>query len=167
MKSYLLILTFFLFNACFSQRVNLFVESWKPYCGGAKPTPEVERGIRTPFSGEKIAAFRRNYENSNPPVLVKWLQLDEEGKWEGCLKPGIYDFYRSEKILSLDEIEKKHRFKDNENYAFIGIEKLNKWKTTPDYTIEIKKKTELKITLIEKCFVGLNPCMEYIGPNPK
>lgn len=167
MKSYLLILTFFLFNACFSQRVNLFVESWKPYCGGAKPTPEVERGIRTPFSGEKIAAFRRNYENSNPPVLVKWLELDEAGKWSGCLKPGVYEFYRSDKILSLDEIEKKYRLPDNENYAFVGVAKLNKWKTTPDYTIEIKKKTELKITLIEKCFVGLNPCMEYIGPNPR
>lgn len=167
MKSYLLILTFFIFNFCFSQRVNLSVESWRPYCGGAKPTPEVERGIRTPFSGEKIAAFRRNYENSNPPVLVKWLELDEAGKWSGCLKPGVYEFYRSDKILSLDEIEKKYRLPDNENYAFVGNAKLNKWKTTPDYTIAIKKKTELKITLIEKCFVGLNPCMEYIGPNPK
>jgi hypothetical protein len=52
-------------------------------------------------------------------------------------------------------------------YAFVGIEMLTAWKNTADFTMEVKENSEVKIELKEKCFVGLNPCMEYIGPKPR
>jgi hypothetical protein len=51
-------------------------------------------------------------------------------------------------------------------YAFVVVEKIKIWKSTPDFTMEIKENKAVKIELKEKCFVGLNPCMEYIGPKP-
>lgn len=156
-----------LLTSCTAQKVAVHVEVFKPYCGGAKPTPEMARGERTPYSNQKIAVFRRSIDKDSAPILVKWIDLDSLGKWIGPLKPGTYDLYRSDKILSIEEIEQKYRKQDNEIYAFVGEEKLRIWKSTPDFTMEVKEKSTVKIELTEKCFVGLNPCMEYIGPKPR
>lgn len=153
-------------TSCSSQKVAISVETWKPYCGGAKPTPEIAKGIRTPFSNEKVAVYKMDNETKSFS-FIRWIQLDSAGKWIGSLKQGTYEIYRADKMLSIEEIEKKYRQTDNENYAFIGEEKLKTWKATPDFSMEVKHKTEVKVELKEKCFVGLNPCMEYIGPKPK
>jgi hypothetical protein len=165
MKS-LTILAILILTSCSSQKVAISVETWKPYCGGAKPTPEIAKGIRTPFSNEKVAIYQMS-DDLKTFSFNKWIELDSEGKWSGSLKPGTYEIYRADKMLSMEEIEKKFRQPDNENYAFVGEEKLKIWKATPDFSMEVKEKTEVKVELKEKCFVGLNPCMEYVGPKPK
>jgi hypothetical protein len=141
------------------------METWKPYCGGAKPTPEMAKGTRTPLSNEKVAIYKLNDELKSF-VFEKWIQLDSAGKWNGQLQQGSYEIYRADKVLSIEEIEKKYRKSDNSMYAFVGVEKIKIWKSTPDFTMEIKENKAVKIELKEKCFVGLNPCMEYIGPKP-
>lgn len=164
----LIILVFIaVLTSCTAQKISVYVEVHKPYCGGAKPTPEIAKGTRTPFSNQKVAIFKSASNKTTPPVFVKFIELDSLGKWIGKLKPGSYDFFRAEKTRSISEIEKKHRKPDNEMYAFVGGEKLKIWKETPDFKIEIKENSDLTITLSERCFVGLNPCMEYIGPKPK
>jgi hypothetical protein len=89
------------------------------------------------------------------------------GNWNGKLKQGTYIVFRSDKMLTIEEIEKKFRKPDSELYAFVGIKQLETWKATADFNFEVKDKTNVTITLSEKCFVGLNPCMEYIGPKPR
>ncbi len=162
---YITIFTLFILTSCSSQKVAVYVETWKPYCGGAKPTPEMAKGIRTPFSNEKVAIYKMS-DDLKSFSFNKWIQLDSTGKWNGKLNLGTYEFYRADKVLSIEEIEKKFRQEDNENYAFVGEEKLKTWMATPDFTIEVKENTAIKIELKEKCFVGLNPCMEYTGPKP-
>ncbi|MFY7942982.1 MAG: hypothetical protein ACOVNZ_00290 [Crocinitomicaceae bacterium] len=156
-----------LLSSCASQKISIFVEVYQPYCGGAKPTPEMARGVRTAYSNEKVAIYRSSSDKSQSQVFVKWILLDSTGKWKGQLKQGNYIVFRSDKILSIEEIQQKYRKPDNEMYAFVGLEYLESWKKTPDFTFEVKDKTNISITLTEKCFVGLNPCMEYIGPKPK
>jgi hypothetical protein len=65
------------------------------------------------------------------------------------------------------EIQQKFQKPDSELYAFVGIKQLETWKSTADFTFEVNDETNVSITLSEKCFVGLNPCMEYIGPKPR
>jgi hypothetical protein len=142
------------------------MEVYKPYCGGAKPTPEIAKGIRTPFSNEKVAFFKMS-NNLKSFDFEKWIQLDSLGNWNGKLKQGTYIVFRSDKMLTIEEIEKKFRKPDTEMYAFVGIKQLESWKATADFTFEVKDETNVSITLSEKCFVGLNPCMEYIGPKPR
>jgi hypothetical protein len=166
MKS-LTIIAILILTSCASQKVAISVETWKPYCGGAKPTPEMAQGIRTPFANERVAINKMSDDLKSPSTFLKWIQLDSEGKWTGGLKPGTYQIYRADKLLSLEEIEKKYRQQDNEMYAFVGLETLTSWKATPDLSMEVKENSEVKIELKEKCFVGLNPCMEYIGPKPR
>ena len=153
-------------SSCSMRKVSVFVEVYHPYCGGAKPTPEVARGVKTPFKGEKVAVYRMN-DDLKSSRFNKWIQLDSTGNWNGKLKMGSYNIFRADKMLSVEEIEKKYRKPDNEMYAFVGLEILTAWKATPDFTVEVKENSEVKIELTEKCFVGLNPCMKYIGPKPR
>jgi hypothetical protein len=155
-----------LLTSCTAQKVTVAVEVYKPYCGGAKPTPEMAKGIRTPFSNEKVAVFKMS-DDLKSFDFEKWIQLDSLGNWNGKLKTGSYQVFRSDKMLSIEEIQQKFRKPDNEMYAFVGIKQLESWKATADFTFEIKDETNVSITLSEKCFVGLNPCMEYIGPKPR
>jgi hypothetical protein len=155
-----------LLTSCTAQKVSVFMEVYKPYCGGAKPTPEIAKGIRTPFSNEKVAIFKMS-DDLKSFEMEKWIQLDSLGNWTGKLKQGTYIVFRSDKMLTIEEIEKKFRKPDTEMYAFVGIKQLETWKATADFTFEVKDETNISITLSEKCFVGLNPCMEYIGPKPR
>jgi hypothetical protein len=155
-----------LLTSCTAQKVSVFMEVYKPYCGGAKPTPEIAKGIRTPFSNEKVAVFKMS-DDLKSFEMEKWIQLDSLGNWTGKLKQGTYIVFRSDKMLSIEEIKQKFQKPDSELYAFVGIKQLETWKATADFTFEVKDETNVSITLSEKCFVGLNPCMEYIGPKPR
>ncbi len=155
-----------LLTSCTAQKVSVFMEVYKPYCGGAKPTPEMAKGTRTPFSNEKIAVFKMS-DDLKSFEMEKWIQLDSLGNWSGKLKQGNYIVFRSDKMLSIEEIQQKFKKPDSELYAFVGIKQLETWKATADFTFEVKEETNVSITLSEKCFVGLNPCMEYIGPKPR
>jgi hypothetical protein len=111
----LIILVFIaVLTSCTAQKISVYVEVHKPYCGGAKPTPEIAKGTRTPFSNQKVAIFNSASNKTKPPVFVKFIELDSLGKWNGKLKPGSYDFFRAEKTLSISEIEKKYRKPDND-----------------------------------------------------
>lgn len=155
-----------LLTSCTAQKVSVFMEVYKPYCGGAKPTPEMAKGTRTPFSNEKVAVFKMS-DDLKSFEIEKWIQLDSLGNWSGKLKLGNYIVFRSDKMLSIEEIQQKFKKPDSELYAFVGIKQLETWKATADFTFEVKEETNVSITLSEKCFVGLNPCMEYIGPKPR
>jgi hypothetical protein len=155
-----------LLTSCTAQKVSVFMEVYKPYCGGAKPTPEIAKGIRTPFSNEKVAVFKMS-DDLKSFDFEKWIQLDSLGNWTGKIKQGTYVVFRSDKMLTIEEIKQKFQKPDSELYAFVGIKQLETWKATVDFTFEVKDETNVSITLSEKCFVGLNPCMEYIGPKPR
>ena len=155
-----------LLTSCTAQKVTVIMEVYKPYCGGAKPTPEMAKGIRTPFSNEKVAVFKMS-DDLKSFGFEKWILLDSLGNWNGKLKTGSYQVFRGDKMLSIEEIQQKFRKPDNEMYAFVGIKQLESWKAIADFTFEVKDETNVSITLSEKCFVGLNPCMEYIGPKPR
>ena len=163
---FLSILMLLVLTSCSSQKVALVVETWKPYCGGAKPTPEMAKGTNTPYANEKMVLFKMS-DDSKSYTLEKWISLDSLGKWDGKLNPGNYRVFRSDKMLSIEEIQQKFRKPESEMYAFVGVEMLKSWKATADFTFEVKEKTNVSITLSENCFVGLNPCMVYIGPKPR
>lgn len=163
MKLVILVSLVFL-TSCTAQKVSIFIEVHKPYCGGAKPTPDMAKGSSVPFSNEKVAVYKVRGDLSS---FYKWIQMDSDGKWNGSLKSGNYKIYRTDKTLSIEEIQKKFRKPDSEMYAFVGEEMVKSWKETPDLTFEVKDQASVSITLREKCFVGLNPCMEYVGPKPK
>ena len=78
MKSIQFIAILLFFCSCNSQKLAIHVEKWKPYCGGAKPTEEMSKGLKTPFSDEKFKLYFKGETASD-----KIISLDKNGNWKG------------------------------------------------------------------------------------
>jgi len=154
--AFLLVLT-----SCASQKVSFSVNIKYPYCGGAKPTPVMQKGRLEPADSMRFGIIREG-----ELEVSQWLTLDSEGKWDGKLKAGNYFIFREDKTLTIEEIIKKHKLESSEMYNFKGEKCLELWKKEADYSFTIQENNDNKISfdLQSKCYVGLKPCLEYIGP---
>jgi hypothetical protein len=100
---------------------------------------------------------------------VDRIVLDEKGIWDGTLAQGEYILKRADKELTLSELKVKFSIDDTLNYKYIGDKKLDQWTKETDFVFSVVASDTLRkgFVLKEKCFVGLNPCFEYIGPKPR
>ena len=157
-----------LFSSC-KVGLNLSAHVHHPYCGGAQPTPEMLKGNLSPMDTVFILKKKDKYlvdyvtnQKARPPLTI----LDENGKIEIQLKKGEYHFFIKDKLmLNNNQFIKKYS-RNDKWHVFKGNDCLLKWKTTPDQTINLNKDKDKKIILKSKCFVGLNPCLNYTGPLP-
>jgi hypothetical protein len=145
--------------SCQAQKQTLVFIKHTPYCGGAKPTPEMARGTIEMAKQSKFAITLKG----NTKV-EKWIITDTSGTWRGKLKPGNYDVYRAEKYMTTQELISKYDLKDSEFYKFNGDKCLEIWKSQPDFTFETSNSGSVHIELKGKCYVGFRPCLDYIGP---
>ena len=154
--AFLLVLT-----SCSAQKVTIAVNIKYTYCGGAKPTPEMQKGRLEPADSMRFGIVREG-----ELEVSQWLTLDADGKWIGKLKAGNYFIFREDKTLTIEEIIKKHKLISSEMYNFKGIECLEAWKKEADHSFKIEANNENQVSfeLRSKCNVGLKPCLEYIGP---
>ncbi|MDG1842333.1 MAG: hypothetical protein P8I93_08305 [Crocinitomicaceae bacterium] len=157
-----------LFSSC-KVGLNLSAHIHHPYCGGAQPTPEMLKGnlsaMDTVFIIKKTDKDLVNYV-TNQKVIPPLTILDNNGKIEIQLKKGEYHFFMKDKlILNNNQFIKKYS-KNDKWHVFKGNDCLLKWKSTPDQTINLDRDKSKKIILKSKCFVGLNPCLNYTGPLP-
>ncbi len=160
MKITLLILVLLLYS-CSAQKVSLSFSVQTPYCGGAKPTPEMAAGRKEPCSNVKVALVKEG-----ETKIFKWLTLDADGMWIGNLIPGNYSIFQEDKFLSTDDLIKKHNLIDSDLYRFNGIDCLEKWKKEADFQFVFDENWSSVSEFIfkSKCLVGLRPCVDYIGP---
>lgn len=90
MKYILLVLSIIFFTNCFSQtkKVKLKITQIVAYCGGAKPSPEMEaqQKIPVPYSCKKLICVS----DKNKIDTVK---TDSKGYLKKALAPGIYSFF--------------------------------------------------------------------------
>lgn len=135
----------------------------RPYCGGAAPSPEQEMGFTEPIANQVYYI----YKDERPKSVTKMVKVttDEQGKFSIDLEEGVYSIIHGDKGLPLDEfIEKKKIIASYYNYS--DNDCFEKWRTTPDFTINLVKTTDETVVISSRCFTGDNPCMDYIGPYP-
>jgi len=155
-----------LIASCGSQKIQLQVQAFKPYCGGAKPTPLEAEGTLSWAAGMSLDLFCVDKKGSRK---VDRIVLDEKGIWDGTLAQGEYILKRADKDFTLSELKVKFSIDDTLNYKYIGDKKLDQWTKETDFVLSVVASDTLRkdFVLKEKCFVGLNPCFEYIGPKPR
>lgn len=158
MKAIWIVSVLLLFS-CSAQKQTLVFIKHIPYCGGAKPTPEMTRGTVTMASKTKFAITKKGDKK-----IVKWIVTDTSGTWTGKLNTGTYDIYRAEKFWSNKELITHFKLVDTDFYRFNGEKCLDSWKLQPDYSFESKNSGSIHVELKGKCFVGFSPCFDYIGP---
>lgn len=70
------------------QTVAFQIKQTHPYCGGARPTPEIEAAAREPqpYAGQKLFIISDKGKKDS-------LVTDAEGNFKTDLKPGVYKVY--------------------------------------------------------------------------
>jgi hypothetical protein len=135
----------------------------KPYCGGAKPSPDVAAGY---FESMKFAEYKL-YKGADYTEKAEYLQevrMDISGVVKLQLAPGDYFLLRADKTLSMDQfialngpVEEK-LYSKSENSCF------QEWMRTADLKFTVVNDTVIEFRENAKCWVGTNPCIKYIGP---
>jgi len=137
-----------------------------PYCGGAYPTPEQERGFITPLANESFVIKRGSVNVENEPVVLRVVSNDE-GRIEFTLPAGEYVLLNNSKGETFKRFYEQFK-KPEGNSVKYGDEKCyREWYEKPElHFIVTEKKHEFAFTRNTRCFVGANPCMIYDGPLP-
>ena len=162
MKSIQIVAILIFLSSCNNQKLAIHINKWKPYCGGAKPTEDMLKGLKTPFSGEKFKLYFIGEISSE-----KIITLDEYGNWKGKIPKNVScEIYRLDKTISLDELRKKYSKELGKFYTIIEDKEIILWQKQADFIIPIVTKKRISFDIQDKCFVGLNPCIRYIGPFP-
>lgn len=143
--------------------VNLHGTVHHPYCGGAKPDPDVAKGYYESMKLEKFKLYSGSQFNaSNQPL--KEVTLDEAGNTTMILGPGDYYLLHTDKLLSTEEFMKKNGPFNDQHYVVKDKSCYEDWMKTPDLVFTVKGDTILEMRKKAKCWVGTNPCLEYVGP---
>lgn len=167
---FLFVLTLILFSSCiiFKNKKEIVVvkgkiEIHKPYCGGKFPTKEESKGFLEPYSN---ATFYVKKKMNNDPKLetVLTFKTDENGNYEFKIKKGSYIVIHEDKTLSFEDYVKKYNQKTNQFLEYIGDIPAKEVYQQADFSIDIQESKEFNYAYKTRCFVGLNPIMEYIGP---
>jgi hypothetical protein len=135
----------------------------KPYCGGAKPSPDVAAGYYEPLSNQSFKIFS-GAEYSVDLQEVSEFSFDQDGNVSLNLKPGNYVFMQSDKILPLDDFMLKYGVAPTDQFVVQDAGCFNEWKNTVDLYLNVENDTLIEFRQKAKCWVGTNPCLKYIGP---
>lgn len=140
------------------------IQTHSPYCGGARPTPEVENGFNEPVRNADFYIYTGE-RPSNVKDMTK-VTTDEEGKFSVALPNGVYSMIQASKLLPLDEFIELKQIK-GENYINGDTECFQNWKNGIDFSFNVESSDCSPLfTEMKRCFTGANPCLEYTGPYP-
>jgi hypothetical protein len=170
MKNYLLLCLFILPIVLFGQKTSISLAVRTPYCGGAKPTPEVAAGTTRSFGNQRLII---QYQKANELNSGKWnsleITVDSNGNWKGKIpKKSNIRIFLADQFLSISELKSKYTLSDTKRFTLKDDASIELWKNKPIFE---KSANELKkciqIEILEACFLGLNPCYLYTGPKPR
>lgn len=137
-----------------------------PYCGGAQPTKEMEKGIDEPFANATFYV-KSKLNNARYKKTVAVIKTDAEGKFQFRVKkPGTYYIVGAGKVQSLSGFIKQYN-KPSEFLKYIGDEQAAVLYKQADAQIDIQSDNKSNIVIQAKCFSGINPLLVYTGPLPQ
>lgn len=146
-------------------------ESW---CGGMRPTPEIEKNLRIPKALPNTKIYiRKGTVNDPKSKIIQTVTSDANGNFSVKLPAGKYVIVDEKKKdrKYAEELLKKFE-KETQNYSAIDKNCLEEWLKTPDFTFEIdangtlKNMDTLKVNYHLPCSFRSVPCVQYRGPMP-
>lgn len=136
---------------------KLLFETHTPYCGGARPTPKMAQGSRSPISNQHYYFELEGHEKIKAST-------DENGKLSIDLQKGDYLIYSSDKV-ELSYTEFYNKFKSKSKFEIEKEEQCFKdWYAGADFKLNIQSDTVAVFTVKKRCYVGNNKCINYEGP---
>jgi hypothetical protein len=144
------------------KKISLHALVHKPYCGGAKPTPEIAKGTDETLANADFVVFKGTSMEDGATAILKF-KTNAEGKANFQLEQGTYCVYATEKMMSIEALKTKFNFNDPRNYVFRDDKCFAMWKKTPDLAFQVINDTLIRFIQNAKCWTGTVPCVDYIG----
>jgi hypothetical protein len=136
----------------------------QPYCGGARPTPEIAKGTTSPY---KNATFLIKTKMSNDDKhLVEKIKTDEIGAFKTNLKSGNYIVIHEDKTLSFEDYVKKYNTPSN-NQSYVGDKDAKIQYEAPDIELVVVENQKIELIYNAVCFIGINRLLKYTGKLPQ
>lgn len=163
---------FILLNACANskknshepqlKKISIHAMVHKPYCGGAKPTPEIAKGTDEALANAEFIVFKGESMEDGAAAVLKF-KTNADGKADFQLENGSYCVYATEKMMSIEALKTKFNFNDPRNYVFREDKCFIMWKKTPDFRFQLVNDTLIRHLQNAKCWTGTIPCVTYVG----
>lgn len=141
-----------------SAKITVTLQTHQKYCGGAQPTPEMEKGTTAPIA-EEVYYFK----NRITQKTVK-AKTDASGLANLKLEVGDYQVYMGDKIdLTFEEFYAKYKV-EQEGYENDTEACFRTYYSLPAWEVSIQADTAFTLTREIDCYTNGNPCVNYTGP---
>ncbi|MFN5417470.1 MAG: hypothetical protein ACK5B9_10465 [Flavobacteriia bacterium] len=141
------------------------IEIHKPYCGGAKPTPEIAKGEFEPYANATFYVKTQMNNDKKLETVLKF-KTDSKGNYKFKIKKGTYVVVHEDKMLSFEQYKEKYSKPVDQLLEYVGDKEAKEHYERLDFSIDVQGKKDFSYTYQTKCFCGMNPLMKYIGPKP-
>ena len=147
--------------------VRIVAQVHYPYCGGAEPTPEMEKGFTEPMKLTTLYVKKGKVNSENSSAIASFT-TNGDGNGFLLLPTGEYCIVTEEQVGSFDEFYKPYKKTSASKSMSYGDENCFKdWYQRPLIKFDVEELNEpIVITQYSRCFVGVNPCANYQGPYP-
>jgi hypothetical protein len=137
------------------------VQVIQPYCGGARPTEQMEQNARTPhaYVGKKFY-IRKGKINTCKAKIIDSFTTDAQGNFIIKLPKGTYSIILAEQKNELNESLYNTKFQKADMAC------LQKWWSAPYYILMVKAVNKpLDFLFTNRCYIKSDaPCLQYNGP---
>ncbi|MCE2963800.1 MAG: hypothetical protein ACK5UE_03475 [Chitinophagales bacterium] len=154
-----------------SVAVTLHITQTVQWCGGARPTEEMEKEFNTPKPYPNYNLFIRKDSNDLSKHPLFSIQTNESGKFTLKLPPGKYvvvDEWKKNDSTFKSTIEKYKN--ETSNTGPIDTNCYKYFVSSPDFVIIVPKKSsrpiQVKHNYHKLCNWSGAPCVEFRGPYP-
>ena len=133
-----------------------------PYCGGAMPTDEILKGLKTPtaFANKKFY-LRSGKVNNTKSKIIKSFTTDSSGRFSFRLPVGTYSIILEEQVTKIKAEDYKKQSQSVDKQC------LDEWWAKPYYLLVVKNADihDLNFSFTHRCFINSDiPCIIYHGP---
>lgn len=138
----------------------------QPYCGGARPSPEMELGTVHDFKHKEFV-IKRGRTNHADMEIYKRVTTNENGVFELKLPKGEYAIILPHKAKSFEKFKKEELKKfENKQLKLASDDCLREYWLRADGKITVTGEAEYTVEIKRTCYSDYNYCMQYTGPLP-
>lgn len=160
-----------------SKKVSVLVElritQTSNWCGGARPSEDMERELRTPKPYTNYALFIRRDSNILTKPALHTLITNEKGIAKVRLSPGRYTVVNVDKKDDSTYRATREKYKlETPNTGAIDTNCYNFFMSHPDFVIHIPRNPRYRNKIVEhnyhiNCNWSGAPCVDFKGPYPQ
>jgi len=142
------------------------IKKHHPYCGGAKPPPQVEKGYLSPLANQTFY-IKRGVVNHDTLEIVNQIFTGSKGQFNCNLDIGTYALIFPEKNETFQKFYKQAKVETRFLKA-ADVDCFLRWWRAPEAIFQVSDtSSNIQCIVQHTCDAGFNPCLTYVGPKRK